>query len=104
MRENLPCIGLGNTRLPVNGRKYRQPACISKNKHISAKEERVSKKENPVPIDIRSGAMNSKGSFGKRVDLLQDYWTVFIDLDFGRFFTYWIQIVFKGSELVISGN
>jgi hypothetical protein len=41
----------------------------------------VSKKENPA----RGGAMNSKGSFGKRVDFLQDYWTVFIDLDLDGF-------------------
>jgi hypothetical protein len=76
--------------LPVDGRKYRQPACISKNKHISDKEERVSKKENPVPIDIRNGAMNSKGSFGKRDDLFTGLldsfhrpglWTVFHLLD-----------------------
>lgn len=42
--------------------------------------------------------MNSKGSFGKRVDLLQDYWTDFIVLDFVGFFTYWIQIAFKGPN------
>jgi hypothetical protein len=45
----------------------------------------VRKKENPARIDIGSGAMNSKGSFGKRVDFLQDYWTVFIDLDLDGF-------------------
>jgi hypothetical protein len=82
-----------------------QPACISKNKHISCKAAGfyplVGGKKKTPPDSYREGVItSSKGSFGKQLVFQYQDWTDLIGLELDGFFNYWTLIAFKGSDRI----